>query len=93
MQNDEQQLIPRKRRLIFRAWHRGIKEMDLIFGQYVDAHIHQMNDETIAEMEHIMSFEDRDLLTWFTGEVETPKDIDTRLFRDILDYRQRMDFS
>ena len=45
------------------------------------------------ELEYIMSFEDRDLLTWVTGEVPVPYDVDSPLFRDILDYRTRMDFN
>ena len=31
-------LDTRRRRLLFRAWHRGIKEMDLIMGRFSDAH-------------------------------------------------------
>ncbi|EJF88728.1 succinate dehydrogenase assembly factor 2 [Bartonella tamiae] len=86
-------LDKQRRRLVFRAWHRGIKEMDLILGQYVDKYVHQMNEETIKEMEFIMSFEDRDLLTWVTGEVASPETINTPLFQDIIDYRFRMDFT
>lgn len=87
-----QELDIRKRKLVFRAWHRGIREMDLVLGQYVDAHVVEMDDETLTKMEFIMSFEDRDLLTWVTGEVPTPPDVNIPLFQDILDYRTRMDF-
>ena len=90
---DTSKLDARRRRLVFRAWHRGIREMDLVFGQYVNAHVGEMDDTTIDELEFIMSFEDRDLLTWVTGEVAVPKDVDTALFRDILAYRTRMDFT
>ena len=30
---------PRRRRTLFRAWHRGIREMDLIMGRFADAEI------------------------------------------------------
>ncbi|CBI76416.1 conserved protein of unknown function [Bartonella clarridgeiae 73] len=90
---DENQLDSRRRRLIFRAWHRGIREMDLILGQYVDAHIAKMNDQTVSELEYIMSFEDRDLLTWITGEVSVPYKVDSPLFRDIINYRSRINFN
>lgn len=86
-------LDARRRKIIFRAWHRGIREMDLILGQYVDAHIGDMSNLELDELEHIMSYEDRDLLTWATGEIAVPKHVDSPLFRDILDYRTRMDFS
>ncbi|KEC55117.1 succinate dehydrogenase assembly factor 2 [Bartonella koehlerae] len=84
---DENQLDVRHRRLIFRAWHRGIREMDLIFGRYVDAHIAGMSDKKISELEYIMSFNDRDLLTWITGEVSPPPEVDSPLFRDIVNYQ------
>lgn len=90
---DNSKLNTRQRKLVFRAWHRGIREMDLVFGQYVDAHITKLDDRAMEELEYIMSFEDRDLLTWVTGEVQVPSDVDTPLFRDILDYRARMDFN
>ncbi|WP_175868817.1 succinate dehydrogenase assembly factor 2 [Bartonella gabonensis] len=83
---DKNQLDVRRRRLIFRAWHRGIREMDLIFGHYVDAHITGMNDKMLSELEYIMSFDDRDLLTWITGEILPPSEIDSPLFRDIANY-------
>ncbi|WP_375673442.1 succinate dehydrogenase assembly factor 2 [Bartonella sp. TS82HLJMH] len=89
---DKNQLDVRRRRLIFRAWHRGIREMDLIFGYYVDAHITGMNDRTLSELEYIMSFDDRDLLTWITGEVSPPSEVDSPLFRDIANYRTCLNY-
>ncbi|WP_019223551.1 succinate dehydrogenase assembly factor 2 [Bartonella rattaustraliani] len=83
---DENQLDVRRRRLVFRAWHRGIREMDIILGQYVDAHIVGMSDKMISELEYVMSFDDRDLLTWVTGEILPPSEIDGPLFRDIVNY-------
>ncbi|EJF86004.1 succinate dehydrogenase assembly factor 2 [Candidatus Bartonella washoeensis] len=83
---EKNQLDTRRRRLVFRAWHRGIREMDLILGHYVDAHIVGMSDTMVSQLEHIMSFDDRDLLTWITGEISPPSEIDGPLFRDIVNY-------
>ncbi|AGF75888.1 succinate dehydrogenase assembly factor 2 [Bartonella vinsonii] len=83
---DKNPLDVRRRRLVFRAWHRGIREMDLIFGHYVDTHIAEMTDKMVSELEYIMSFDDRDLLTWITGEILPPSEIDSPLFRDIVNY-------
>ncbi|AQS41372.1 MAG: Flavinator of succinate dehydrogenase [Candidatus Tokpelaia hoelldobleri] len=85
-------LDTRRRRIAYRAWHRGIREMDLILGQYVDTHIISLGDGELDALEYIMSFEDRDLLTWFTGEVKTPDDVDTPIFKAILKHRETMDF-
>ncbi|MCZ2158790.1 succinate dehydrogenase assembly factor 2 [Bartonella sp. 220] len=83
---DGNQLDARRRRLVFRAWHRGIREMDLIFGHYVNAHIAGMSDKMLSELEYILSFDDRDLLTWVTGEILPPFEVDSPLFRDIINY-------
>ncbi|UNE53447.1 FAD assembly factor SdhE [Bartonella machadoae] len=83
---DENQLDARRRRLVFRAWHRGIREMDLIFGHYVNAHIVGMSDETVSKLEYILSFDDRDLLRWITGEISPPCEIDGSFFRDIINH-------
>ncbi|WP_455477536.1 FAD assembly factor SdhE [Bartonella sp. B41] len=83
---NENQLDVHRRRLIFRAWHRGIREMDLILGHYVNAHIVKMSDKTVFELEYIMSFDDQDLLTWVTGKVPLPPEIDSPLFHDIINY-------
>ncbi|EJF77392.1 hypothetical protein MCO_01307 [Bartonella sp. DB5-6] len=83
---DENSLDVRRRRLVFRAWHRGIREMDLILGHYVDFHIAGMNAKAISELEYIMSFDDRDLLAWVTGEISPPSKVDSPLFRDVINY-------
>ncbi|WP_412057972.1 succinate dehydrogenase assembly factor 2 [Bartonella sp. DGB2] len=81
---DTASLDTRRRRLIFRAWHRGIREMDLILGRYVDTHIQMLNVTELDELEYIMSFEDRDLLAWLMGEDTPPHDINTPIFHALL---------
>ena len=74
-------LDARRRRVLFRSWHRGIKEMDLIMGRFADAHIGTLSDEEVAEFERLIEVTDRDLLGWITGEIPTPENYDTPLFR------------
>lgn len=83
-------LDPRRRKLLFRAWHRGIKEMDLILGGYADANIGAMEDHDLDEFEMMLETNDRDLLKWFTNEVEVPDVADTPLFRDIFAFALTM---
>ncbi|MGL4489367.1 MAG: succinate dehydrogenase assembly factor 2 [Rhizobiaceae bacterium] len=76
-------LDPRRRKLLFRAWHRGIKEMDLIFGRFADAHLAAMPETDLDEFEMMLETSDRDLIKWFIGEEEVPSVADTPLFRRI----------
>ena len=54
-------LEPRRKRILFRAWHRGIREMDLIMGRFADAEIGAMSDAELAEFERLIEVPDRDL--------------------------------
>ena len=83
-------LDPRRRKLAFRAWHRGIKEMDLIFGLFADKHIAKMAEGDLDQFELMLETSDRDLLKWFTGEEPVPDDADTPLFRHIFAFAQTM---
>jgi antitoxin CptB len=76
-------LDPRRRKLLFRAWHRGIKEMDLILGGFAEAHLAKMDPGDLDEFELMLETSDRDLIKWFTNEEPVPDVADTPLFRRI----------
>ncbi|MEN5081526.1 succinate dehydrogenase assembly factor 2 [Bosea sp. TWI1241] len=74
-------LDPRRRKILFRAWHRGMREMDLIMGRFADAEIAGFDEAELDEFERLIEVLDRDLLSWVTGEVPVPEDYDTALYR------------
>jgi antitoxin CptB len=79
-------LDPRRRRLLYRAWHRGMRETDLIMGRFADATIAQMSDGELAEFEALIEVPDRELLGWVTGELAVPESHDTALFRRLRNF-------
>src|SRR5215475_10603575 len=60
-------LDPRRRRLLFRAWHRGSREMDLVMGPFADAWIDRMSESELAEFERLVALPDPDLFDLVTG--------------------------
>ncbi|MCO6178307.1 succinate dehydrogenase assembly factor 2 [Ciceribacter sp. RN22] len=76
-------LDPRRRRILFRCWHRGIREMDLVLGQFAEQAIADLSDEELDELERIMAEEDNDLVKWITGAEATPERNRTPLFERI----------
>ena len=74
-------LDPRRRKILFRAWHRGMREMDLIMGRFADDAIGGFSDAELDEFERLIEVLDRDLLGWITGEIAVPENYDTDLFR------------
>ena len=73
-------LDERRRKILFRAWRRGMREMDLVMGRFADANLPGMSDGELDEFERLMDTPDADLLSWITGETPTPEHIDTPLF-------------
>ncbi|WP_279478644.1 succinate dehydrogenase assembly factor 2 [Aureimonas sp. SK2] len=84
-------LDPRRRKALFRSWHRGTREMDLVLGRFADAEIDKLTDEELTVFEHLMEAPDRDLFTWLTGSAETPANYDTPVFRRIRSYYELND--
>lgn len=85
-------LDPRRRKALFRAWHRGTREMDLILGGFADQHISELSDDEMAEFEMLLDQLDPRLFKWVTGEEPTPNEFNTALFRRIVDHKRHMQF-
>jgi antitoxin CptB len=76
----------RRRKLLFRAWHRGTREIDLILGRFADAHVATLSEAELAEFERLMDVPEPDLYAWVTGEAETPATYDTALFARLREF-------
>ncbi|MCC7346887.1 MAG: succinate dehydrogenase assembly factor 2 [Variibacter sp.] len=77
----------RRRRLRYRAWHRGTKEMDLVLGPFADAHVERYGAAELDRLEALMGEEDTDLLKWVMGQEPVPADADAELLDTILAFR------
>ena len=77
----------RRKRLLWRATHRGIKEMDLILGGFVVKGLDQFSEAEIADLERIMEIPDQDMLSWATLQAPVPPEHASGLLTRILAYR------
>ena len=66
----------RRRRIAFRAWHRGTLEMDLIMGRFADAHLAGLSDAELDAFEALLEWPDPDLYAWVSGEALPPPQAD-----------------
>ena len=62
----------RRRKLNFRAWRRGFKEMDLLMGQFADAHIGSMSEPELQEFERLLATPDWEVYAWIMGNKPVP---------------------
>jgi antitoxin CptB len=67
-------LSERRKRLLYRCWHRGTREMDLIMGRFADAHIGSLSDVELDEFERLSDLPDADLYAALNGASEIPSE-------------------
>jgi antitoxin CptB len=78
-------LDARRRRLLFRATHRGTYENDILLGGFVHRHITEFDDAEIAALETLLELPDNDLADWLTGRAPIPQEADSALLRRVRD--------
>ncbi len=81
-------LDDRRKRLLFRCWHRGTREMDLILGRFADAEIESLTADELSQLEHLIEVPDHDLYAAVNGSTALPAEYATGLFDRIKSFRQ-----
>lgn len=74
-------LDERRKRLRFRAWRRGFREIDLILGGFADQCAGDLDEEALAAFERLLDVPDDDVYAWIVGRVAAPAEHDTPLLR------------
>lgn len=87
MSSEDNQLEHRRRKLKFRAWHRGTKEMDFILGGYADEHLWQMDDAEMDVFSHMLEAPDDLFYSWVSGGKETPAEYDNEIMQALKTFR------
>jgi len=85
---EENPLDDRRKRLRFRAWHRGTREMDLVLGRFVDANVTALSDDEITALEVLMEVPDPELYLWIAGTADVPSNYDTAIFRKVVAFHR-----
>ena len=88
---DSTDLDLRRRRVSFRAWHRGMREMDLIMGRFADAELAGLDEASLDAFEALMEQPDPDLYKWVSGEALPPGNVDAAFLARIRAFHVRTD--
>ena len=62
----------RRRRLLFRATHRGTTETDRLIGGFVEPRLASFDEAELAALEALIELPDVDLADWLTGRRAIP---------------------
>ena len=74
----------RRRKLLFRSWHRGIQEMDWVLGKFAVARLAAMSEAELDEYERWLDVPDQQIFAWVNGAEQAPTEFDTALFRALV---------
>jgi antitoxin CptB len=76
-------LDDRRRKLLFRCRHRGIREMDFVLGRFADSELPRLSEAQLSEVESWLDIPDQQIFAWVNGSEPTPAHVDTALFRKL----------
>lgn len=82
----------RRRKLLFRSWHRGMREVDLVLGGFADAHIDALTAAEIDQYERLLEIADTELIAWLTGGQPVPAEHQSPLLDRVLTFRAATTF-
>jgi antitoxin CptB len=68
-----------RRKLAFRAWHRGTREADLLIGSFADRHLPEFEAEALRQFERLLIENDPDIYDWMTGRQAVPAEHDNQV--------------
>src|ERR1700722_20177781 len=79
----------RRRRLLFRAWRRGVREMDLIVGRFADVYIDQFDEPSLDAFERLIEVPNAELYAWVTGDESRPAEHDSAVLRQLIGFHAK----
>jgi antitoxin CptB len=78
---------PRRKRLLFRSWHRGTREADLILGSFAELHLADFDEAQLDCYEALLDWPDPDVMDWISGRAVPPPECDNDVIGLLLAFR------
>jgi antitoxin CptB len=79
-------LDERRRKLLFRAWRRGVREMDLIIGRFADVHIDKFDETGLDDFERLIEAPNAELYAWVIGAETIQANYDTAVLAKLKEF-------
>ncbi|MHB1217476.1 MAG: FAD assembly factor SdhE [Alphaproteobacteria bacterium] len=62
----------RRKRVLYRSWHRGTRELDEILGPFAERHVGAMTGAQLDRLESLLERPDPELFSWFVEREPVP---------------------
>ena len=76
----------KRKRLIFRSWHRGTKEMDQILGSFANKYVPKFTSEELDLYEQLLENSDPEMYDWICGRTDVPANKNSAILEKLLTY-------
>lgn len=76
-----------RKRLRYRSWHRGMREMDLIMGRFADHHLPNFDQVQLDEYNAVLEHDDPELYSWISGRAPLPEVHDTPMMKLVFEFK------
>ncbi len=63
----------RRKRLIFRSWHRGTREADLMLGRFAERYLEHLSETELDLYEDLIAYSDPDIYGWLSDREPIPE--------------------
>lgn len=74
--------------MIYRSWHRGCKETDILLGDFAKSQLAEFSDQDLHDYEKILETNDNDIYDWISGRAIIPQHINARLIKKIQTFHE-----
>ena len=78
----------RRRKILYHAWHRGTRELDLLLGRFADDSIGTLTEGELDEFEALLEVDDRELFGWILGKLPVPDTAPKAVLAKVLAFAQ-----
>ena len=76
-----------RRQIIYRATHRGSKEMDILLGEFVKKYISDLNTDDLKNLNEIISIEDELLYDWYFNKINNEKIANNKVSQKLRNFK------
>jgi antitoxin CptB len=80
----------RRKRLLYQATHRGTREADRLVGGFAQAHLNDLEGDTLDRFESLLDESDVDLVNWIIGRVAPYPDRHDSLLKMMIDFKNNL---
>ena len=87
MKSPDDSLETTRKRLMFRSWHRGTREMDLLLGRFAERNLPTFSARQVELYEALLEYGDNDLYGWMTGRENPPAALDHDVMNLLVNFK------